>query len=154
MRSIPEAAFPDSAVDLVRSILGAPWVNGARGPEEFDCWGVVHWCYKQILEIDLPWFPCDAHDLRAVTREFSNCSSSPQWELVDRPKRGMEIVLMSSGRLLHHVGLWLPFDGGRVLHSLQGVGVRLQSESSLTSFGIQNRFFYKYVPGRPDPQSD
>lgn len=34
--------------------IGLPWVAGAQGPDEFDCWGMVRWILKHEYGIDVP----------------------------------------------------------------------------------------------------
>lgn len=35
-------------------IIGKPYKNNGRGPNSFDCFGVVRYIYKNILDIELP----------------------------------------------------------------------------------------------------
>lgn len=44
-----------SVVDYAASRIGCPYVWGASGPDEFDCSGLVAWCYAQI-GISLPHY--------------------------------------------------------------------------------------------------
>ena len=35
-------------------IVGKPYKIGGRGPNAFDCWGLVRYVYKELLNIELP----------------------------------------------------------------------------------------------------
>ncbi|HHV93646.1 MAG TPA: C40 family peptidase [Firmicutes bacterium] len=38
-----------AALDVALSVQGAPYVWGGRGPEVFDCSGLITWAYKQAV---------------------------------------------------------------------------------------------------------
>ena len=37
------------AVELTR-LIGLPWVAGARGPEAYDCWGLVRLVHQRLIK--------------------------------------------------------------------------------------------------------
>lgn len=46
------AVTPDKAavaLALAQSKLGAPYVYGGRGPDTFDCSGIITWAYRQAI---------------------------------------------------------------------------------------------------------
>ncbi|MDO8612263.1 MAG: bifunctional lytic transglycosylase/C40 family peptidase [Dehalococcoidia bacterium] len=45
---VEPTSIPARAVELVRSRIGAPYVWGTKGPEAFDCSGLVLWVYEQL----------------------------------------------------------------------------------------------------------
>ncbi|MEG0374908.1 MAG: phage tail tip lysozyme, partial [Raoultibacter sp.] len=66
-------ADADTVIDLAFTKIGAPYVFGASGPDEFDCSGFVKWCFEQngislmgartadqIYRISTPISPADA----------------------------------------------------------------------------------------------
>ena len=108
--------------------LGKPWVNGAAGPDAFDCWGLVRAVYAQ-RGIVLPVFDVDAHQPLAVRRAFDLPVARDKWCSLDRPD-DFCAVLMSQHTHPDHVGVWWA-EGNGVLHSLQYSGVVLSSLRSL-----------------------
>ena len=40
-------------------LIGCPWVAGGRGPDAFDCWGLVRWCWGRHFGIEVPEIPVD-----------------------------------------------------------------------------------------------
>lgn len=50
--------------------IGLPWVAGAQGPDEFDCWGMVRWILKHEYGIDVPAVNVNPDNLRSVLIAF------------------------------------------------------------------------------------
>ena len=69
-------------------LIGRPWVAGGRGPDAFDCWGLVRWCWRKQFSIEVPEIPVDAADLRAVLAGFRSHPERQRWQLVERPREG------------------------------------------------------------------
>lgn len=91
--------------------IGLPYANGARGPDVFDCWGLVWWVQKHEFGRILPEFPvleC-APEIKAQLKE---------WSQVETPSDG-DVVVMNGGR---HVGIYMDADAGLVLHARGGFG--------------------------------
>lgn len=128
----------------VADVIGKHWKQYATGPEYFDCWGVVCFGFKQKFDLDLDRHleiptanPKSFH--RVVAKEIK----TGNWQQVQQPEDGC-LVLMSAARLWHHVGMWLDINGGRVLHSRDGIGVSLDNRHELNNFNKVE--FWKYVP--------
>lgn len=60
---------------------------------------------------------------------------------VDNPKHG-DAVLLRGGDC-PHVGIWLEFERGGVLHSLEGVGVIWTPEYKLNTLGFGRSTYYR-----------
>ena len=39
--------------DIINRYVGKPWVSGGRGPDEFDCWGLVKYVMANEYDINL-----------------------------------------------------------------------------------------------------
>lgn len=117
--------------------LGKPWVNGAQGPEAYDCWGLVRAVYLRRRGIALPVVEVDAHRPLAVTRAFADPVLHGGWIEVDArgALRELDAIEMSFSRRPHHVGLWVDVDGGGVLAAVEGAGVVFQRRASLAVHG-------------------
>jgi hypothetical protein len=130
--------------EWVKPLIGLPWVSGARGPDSYDCWGLVWFVYNTIFDISVPSYQyVNSENLLAVTREIDRVTSGPDWIEIDRPIHGCAVG-MSSNKSIHHVGIWLDFDGGVILHSRDHANVIVQSLRSVRMSGIQNIIFYKH----------
>lgn len=126
--------------------IGKPWVSGARGPEAFDCWGLLRWIYSVHYGVELPLFPgVDATNPLAVGHAMSAELGRPcsPWERIERPIEGCGVA-MGAGKRFHHVGVWLEADGGLVLHAARKRNVTAQGLSSLRNSGISNIAYFKH----------
>jgi hypothetical protein len=130
--------------EWVNDVIGKKWKEYATGPDCFDCWGIVchGFKHKQGIQLDrhleIPTLnPIAFH--KVVSKEIK----TGNWQQLQQPEDGC-LILMSAGRLWHHVGMWLDINGGRLLHSQDGIGVSLNSKHSLNSFNAVE--FWKYVP--------
>lgn len=117
----------------VMDYLGKPWINGASGPDAFDCWGLVRHIYRERLDIDLPAVDVDAHRPLAVRHAFAEGAKAHGWEEVEAcPEADFDVVLMGQAKHPHHVGLAV---AGGILHSVEGIGVIYQDTASLRRHG-------------------
>jgi len=123
----------------IMDYLGKPWANGASGPDSFDCWGLVRAVYS-TRGIELPVVDVDAHRALEVRHAFA---IRDNWALVDTPSE-FSAVLMSKSKHPDHVGVWLPENGGAVLHSIQGAGVVLSNKMALKLMGFNVLGFYRW----------
>lgn len=126
----------------ITKYLNKPWVSGGRGPEAFDCWGLVAWIQKEHYGRELePYNGVDAHDWRRVAVLIDGASHQSEWQKIDKPVDGC-IVAMAQGRIFHHVGVFLEMDGGYVLHAAKGQPVVAQRVHILRQLGWRRIEFY------------
>ena len=102
-------------------LIGKPWVSGAVGPDDFDCWGLVRFIYLQQLSINLPAVDVNALNVLSTARAMRDFDAYGDWKKVELPS-DFDGVLMSHSKDPHHVGIWLDVDGGGVLHCINGTG--------------------------------
>ena len=81
------------AATELTSLIGLPWVAGARGADSYDCWGMFLAVQRDHFGRDLPEIPVDALDLRAVLDAFSGHPERQRWQSVPQPEEG-DAVLM------------------------------------------------------------
>jgi len=129
-------------------LIGRPWQAGGRGPDAFDCWGLVRFCWRERFGIEVPEIPVDAADLRRVLDAFRDHPERRRWRLVAEPREG-DAVLMRQSRHPVHVGLWLDVDGGGVLHAARGIGVAFQNTRDLDLQGWRIEGSYQFTGDRP-----
>lgn len=124
--------------------LGRPWVNGAQGPDAFDCWSFFRHIQSTHFGIDVPIYAIDANNFRAVAETILAADERSAWISVPLPTEGCA-VLMAHAKYPSHVGVWLDVDGGGVLHCVRGEGVVFSSISSLKTCGWGRVEYYKHV---------
>ena len=123
--------------------IGRPWVNGAQGPEAFDCWGLVRFVLREQRGIALPVVDVDAGQLRQVARIFTSGENYAGWQQVEQPNE-LDGVLMSHAKHPHHVGIWIDADGGQVLHCIEGAGVVAMNRLHLRLAGWNIISFWRH----------
>ena len=130
--------------DEINSYIGRPWVAGARGPDAFDCWGLLAWIEREHFGIVLPERSLDATAMRGIYREEIE---SGRWRIVPRPVHGCGALLRDGDQ--PHVGIWLQCDGGGVLHALEGAGVVFTRRRNLRDAGYERTTWYEFRASRP-----
>lgn len=132
-------------IEFCCALIGKPWVSGARGPDTFDCWGLVCHIYRERKGLELAIHASiDAKNLRAVLRASSD--EIKHWQELQVPEHFC-VALMSGNCHGHHVGLWVKDGEGQagILHTFDGAGVVFQHRASLQFSGIQNIKFYRHI---------
>ena len=108
-------------------LIGRPFRDGGRGPEAFDCWGLVRFVEAEHFGVEVPdWsiLPAERSLIRArVLAE----RQSERWRRIAVPEPGAVAVL---GRGLGETHLGVVVDGG-VLHATRDSGVVLDSLSGI-----------------------
>lgn len=139
---------PLQAEHWTTKYLGLPWRNGARGPDAFDCWGLVWWVYLKELNIKLPLYSgIDALSVglvsRTIRQETEQGSFGGKWR---RLAQGQEFAGVALGltSLLTHVGIYTEADGGYILHAGESKSVIAIKPSKILSHGFKRIEFYQY----------
>lgn len=83
-------------IDNLKSLIGKEFAYNGRGPDNFDCYGLIIWIYK-LRGIDLP-------DIRAPDNKMliapMMAQESVNWKRV-REQRGDSVALFRVGDYLH-----------------------------------------------------
>lgn len=102
--------------------IGLPYREGARGPDAFDCYGLVAAILRVARGVELPdWYqdtPGQIGASRAISAALAGEVAGGRVERVDNPA-DLDIAIVGSTLRPHHVGLW--FAGG-VLHASRAFG--------------------------------
>ena len=117
--------------------VGKPFREGGRGPDVYDCWGIVWATYKQILGVILPdYSEIGTNETISVTRQMQESISTGPWLRVAAPQ---EFDVMVARRDPHskypgHVGIML--DANRVLHVWRERDVHISRVAEPTLQGL------------------
>ena len=65
--------------------IGRSWYAGERGPDAFDCWGLLLAIQRDHFGRDLPEIPVNANDLRTVVSTFRDHPERQRWVAVAQP---------------------------------------------------------------------
>lgn len=77
-----------------------------------------------------------------ASKEIARHAWSEEWREVSEPLH-LCVVAMGRWRSVYHVGIWLDFDGGGVLHSIEGSGVRFDTLGKIGQIGFSMIEFYE-----------
>ena len=125
------------------NLTGTPWVAGARGPDTFDCWGLLVHIYRELLKIEVDSYPgVNASDVSQVTRIIY--AESNKWQEIPIPEPFCAVGL-STGKRIHHVGIWV-VDG--VLHTNSNHGCIYQTIGSIRR-AFPTIKYYRHVSSNP-----
>ena len=106
----------------INQYIGLPYREGARGPDAYDCYGLVAEVYRACRGIQLPDWYKDATGPQAASRAISAALEGEvlggRSERVKHPE-DWDIAIVGSQLRPHHVGVVI-FDG--VLHASKTFG--------------------------------
>lgn len=102
--------------------IGLPFQHGGRGPDSFDCYGLVAAVLRDAKGFRLPDWYAASPDPQAASRAISaalagECAGG-RANKVEQPE-DFDVAVVGSGSRLHHVGL---FVQGGVLHASSAFG--------------------------------
>jgi len=130
----------------INCYVGLPYLAGGRGPEAFDCWGLLVHLQREHFGREFP--DLQMGDAAASFAAYERRRASGEWVVIPRPAHGAP-ALMRAG--MHpHVGTWLAVDGGGVLHAQEGAGVVWTPGSRLNLAGYGRIHYYEIHAGNAD----
>lgn len=102
--------------------VGLPYRDGARGPDAYDCYGIVAAVLKAVRGVELPDWHAEAAGPQAASRAISAALagevSGGRSVMVTEPA-DWDVAIVGSGMRPHHVGVYCT---GGVLHATRGLG--------------------------------
>jgi cell wall-associated NlpC family hydrolase len=126
---------------VVEGLVGKPFQWGARGPDAYDCWGLVT-AALQGVGLPVPPDLMKAEDgVKDTTRTLESEIATPLWVRQGTPQPG-DVVALSTHRLIHHLGLWTPWG---VLHTLERCGAVVNQLTQLRMMGYSRIEFYRWA---------
>jgi len=117
----------------VDSYIGCPFKDLGRTPEGWDCYGLVHYVYKNHFDITLPVANSeytDAQDTKSAYRQVQQ--EIDKWTLVDKKDTAFgDVVLLNVKGFPVHCGMAL--DQQRILHITKGISTSVENFRSSSS---------------------
>ena len=101
-------------------LIGAPFVDGGRGPDEYDCWGLAKEVYRRF-GIELPDYAISAMDAKNIGAKMNE--EKPKWIQVSPPLPVpcLVVIQMDCGSWANHVGVHIGFN--KFIHAYRKTGV-------------------------------
>ena len=125
---------------MIDDLLGKPWKSGAYGPTHYDCWGLV-WAVQDRLGAVVPQLEDTPQKLSEIARTFRDTDIRDNLVKLDGPQHGA-IVEMAHSTRPYHVGVYLDYDRGGILHSIGKLGVQWDTLQSLKGAGWNHLTYY------------
>tara|TARA_B100000700_G_scaffold189815_1_gene209164 strand:- start:35844 stop:36233 length:390 start_codon:yes stop_codon:yes gene_type:complete len=111
--------------DFVGRAIGRPFRPHGRGPDAYDCWGLVCAAYRDVLGRELDDYGGEYQTLKDVDRLKGifarECGDT--WQQIEHPEPMDVAVIYRRGRAIH-AGLYL--GAGRILHVEHGIETVIQ----------------------------
>jgi len=131
--------------EFVNNLIGRPYKPGATGPDAFDCYGLTRLVQSVGWGRDLPDIVVpEIDDRRIFIALFRQHAGDHRWRQVERFGHGTIVTMARHDNALH-VGTYLDFDGGGVLHALERPGVQFDPLPCLKATGWRRFRFYEPV---------
>lgn len=125
--------------------VGLPYAEGARGPDAYDCYGLVAAVFWHLRGIELPdWYagsPGPQGASRAISEALAGEVSGGRSIRVDWPEEFPEdydIAIVGSNERPHHVGVCV---AGGVLHASKTFGSAWHSLPRFLTFYPRTEFY-------------
>ena len=125
--------------------VGLPYRAGARGPDAYDCYGLVAAVFLAARGVHLPdWYqdvPGPAGASRAISEALTGETSAGRAVKVQDPQE-LDIAVVGGINGAHHVGVVV---NGGVLHSSKTFGSTWHSMTRFKTFYPRTEF-YRWQP--------
>lgn len=129
----------------IDSFIGLPYREGARGPEAYDCYGLVAAVFRAVRGVELPDFyqatPGPQSASRAISAALAGEVAGGRSTPVEEPA-DFDIAIVGSTLRPHHVGV--VFKGG-VLHASRAFGSAWHPIPRFMSLYTRTEF-YRWAP--------
>jgi hypothetical protein len=87
----------------------------------------------------------DYDDPQALAPLFKKHAEHARWHRILAPEHGCAVIIHRP----MHIGVWLDFDGGGVLHCMRGAGVVYTSQSAWILSGFGRCEYFRHVSKKP-----
>jgi len=106
----------------ITDLIGKPFVDGGRGPDEFDCWGLVKFIYQREMGINVPDYAISAFESDKINDTVQRDRKG--WQEVEVVQPG-DLMFFSMDYLdqsfINHVGMSV--GTGSFIHVIRGHNV-------------------------------
>lgn len=92
---------------------------------------------------DVQTVAVDFNNKPAVEAEAHAQMQRGVWQPIENPEPFC-VVQMSHACVAHHVGVWVPVNGGMVLHTTEATGSILQKRHMVNQMGFHITGYYKF----------
>jgi cell wall-associated NlpC family hydrolase len=119
------------------NLIGLPFVDGGRGQNEYDCWGLVREVYCRY-GVNLSDYPISAMDAVNIGKQMMH--DAPAWIEIKQPLPVpcLVVIRLSCESWANHVGVYI--GNGQFIHAYKTTGVVIDRikrwQSSIVGFYV------------------
>ena len=124
---------------FLESLIGKPYKIGARGPQEFDCYGLARHIQLELAGIDMPEVAFAEPTTRAQAEAMLSHKEREAWEEVPESEaKEFDLVLMGNvAKRDFHLGTYIfPSTAPAVIHIDRKAGVVVDDLPALRASGF------------------
>ena len=125
--------------------VGLPYAEGARGPDAYDCYGLVAAVFRVLRGVELPdWYqptPGQQGASRAISEALEGEVAGGRSVKIDFPREfpsDFDIAIVGSATRPHHVGVCV---AGGILHASKAFGSAWHSLPRFMTFYPRTEFY-------------
>jgi cell wall-associated NlpC family hydrolase len=136
----------DFSLALLEGLIGKPYKIGARGPDEFDCYGLARYIQLHLADVKMPDVGFAEPTTRAQAEAMLSHPERQAWEEIPEAEaRKLDLVLMGNVRKRDfHLGTYIvPATTGTVIHIDKTAGVVVDDIPALKASGFNYLKFYR-----------
>jgi len=130
-------------------LIGKPFKDGGRGPEAYDCWGVVLEVFARF-GIELPDYKICAFEAAKINEQIDACRN--QWEPVEHPATKdapLLVVIRNDPVFCNHTGVYAGY--GKFIHILNKTHVIIDRlDHPLWRKRIEGLYRWRQTPSTND----
>lgn len=112
----------------IDKLLGKPFVNGGRGPDNYDCWGLVCEVFR-MYGMELPDYKISCEDVSRIHNEID--VQKQYWsrcETGEIPTPALVVLRFNQAIFCNHTGVYI--GDGRFIHTAEKMGVHIDRTDS------------------------
>lgn len=128
---------------MINDLIGKQFQSGGRGPDIFDCWGLVREIYRRY-GVELPDYSIAADACQRIEGQIEDEKTSKRWVQIVEPEIPCIVLLRCHPDFVQHLGVYIGAE--KFLH------IRAEKEKGVVVNRLDDplwrrRFkgFWKYV---------
>lgn len=125
----------------IDDLIGRPFVNGGRGPDNFDCWGLALEVFRRY-GMELPDYKISCEDISRINGQIDNKKN--EWRRCEGeiPVPALVVIRFNEVIFCNHTGVYL--GENRFIHTREKIGVNIDR---IDSPAWRRKIEGFYIPG-------